>query len=224
MHILVVDDERELARAIAAILEFHQYTSDVAYNGREALRKLERQSYDGAVLDIMMPELDGLEVLRQIRQQNILIPVLLLTAKAETEDRIAGLERGADDYLGKPFAMGELVARVGAMTRRKNQYLPPVLRLGTLTLNRETFSLAVRQAAVQLSHLEFQLMELFMLNPKRLVPMSQLAERLQSLPDHREEQLALYLSYLSKKLEMLQADCRLLRQKNGDCMLVPCYD
>ena len=228
MHILIVDDERELARAIAAILEFYHYTSDVADNGREALQKLEQQSYDGAVLDIMMPELDGLEVLRRVRQQDILVPVLLLTARNETADRIAGLDCGADDYLSKPFAMGELVARVKAMTRRRNQYLPSVLQLGNLTLDRETFSLAVQQAAVQLSHLEFQLMELFMLNPKRRVPMPQLTERLRSFSSQLEEepvaQLPLYLSYLSKKLEMLQADCRLLRQENGDCMLVPCHD
>ncbi len=228
MHILVADDEQELVRAIAAILEFHHYTVDTAFNGKAALQKLEQQSYDGVVLDIMMPELDGLEVLRRIRQQDILVPVLLLTAKTETTDRIAGLDDGADDYLGKPFAMGELIARVKALTRRKNEYLPTLLRTGNVTLNRDTFSLAVEQAAVQLSHLEFQLMELLMLNPKRVVPAEQLTERLQGVPtsDVAEiiGQVPLYLSYLSKKLEALQANWRLQLRQDGSCMLVPCHD
>jgi len=228
MHILIADDERDLVQAIAAILTFHHNTVDVAYNGRDALQKLEQQRYDGAILDIMMPELDGLEVLQRIRRQDILTPVLLLTAKTEPSDRIAGLDFGADDYLGKPFTMGELIARVKAMTRRRNEYLPLVLQFGNLTLNRETFSLAVQQAAVQLNHLEFQLMELFLLNPKRQVPMRQLLERLHPVIDETEDtliaQLPLYLSYLSKKLEMLQADCRLLRQEDDYCILVPYHD
>lgn len=225
MRILIADDEQELVRAIAAILRFYKYTVDTAYNGLDALQKLQQFSYDGAILDIMMPGFSGLEVLQQIRQQNILTPVLLLTAKTETEDRITGLDQGADDYLGKPFAMGELVARVKAMTRRKNEYVPTILQVGNLTLNRETFSLAVERAAVQLNHLEFQLMELFMLNPDRLITAAQMQERLESLKDIDEQDnvidlLQLYLSYLVKKIKMLQATVQLKIQGDDSCMLV----
>lgn len=225
MRLLIADDEQELVRAIAAILRFYKYTVDTAYNGIDALQKLQQYSYDGAILDIMMPGLSGLEVLQQMRQQNILIPVLLLTAKTETEDKIIGLDQGADDYLGKPFVMGELVARVKAMTRRKNEYVTTELQVNNLTLNRDTFSLSVQQAAVQLNHLEFQLMELFMLNPDRLVSVDQMQERLEGLKDaEAKDQLVdllhLYLSYLTKKIKMLQANVQLILNKDDSCMLV----
>lgn len=173
----------------------------------------------------MMPGFSGLEVLQQMRQQNILILVLLLTAKTETADKIIGLDQGADDYLGKPFAMGELVARVKAMTRRKNEYVPTILQVENLALNRETYALSVQKAAVQLSHLEFQLMEFLMLNPNRLVSADQMQERLGSYQevekkDHVVDLLRLYLSYLVKKIKMLQADIQLVLNGDDSCMLV----
>lgn len=225
MRLLIADDEQELVRAIAAILRFYNYTVDTVYNGIDALQKLQQYSYDGAILDIMMPGFSGLEVLQQMRQQNILIPVLLLTAKTETADKIIGLDQGADDYLGKPFAMGELVARVKAMTRRKNEYVPTILQVENLALNRETYALSVQKAAVQLSHLEFQLMEFLMLNPNRLVSADQMQERLGSYQevekkDHVVDLLRLYLSYLVKKIKMLQADIQLVLNGDDSCMLV----
>lgn len=225
MRLLIADDEQELVRAIAAILRFYNYTVDTVYNGIDALQKLQQYSYDGAILDIMMPGFSGLEVLQQMRQQNILIPVLLLTAKTETADKIIGLDQGADDYLGKPFAMGELVARVKAMTRRKNEYVPTILQVENLALNRESYALSVQKAAVQLSHLEFQLMEFLMLNPNRLVSADQMQERLGSYQevekkDHVVDLLRLYLSYLVKKIKMLQADIQLVLNGDDSCMLV----
>ena len=224
MRLLIAADEQELVRAIAAILRFYDYQIDTASNGLQALELLQQYSYDGAVLDIMMPGLSGLQVLEQMRQQNILLPVLLLTAKTETEDKITGLNYGADDYLGKPFAMGELVARVNAMTRRKNQYAPSLLKVGNLTLERETFSLAVDHAAVQLSPLEYQIMELLMQRQGKAVPFEQISERgdypkTGQTADEKEELLRMYVSYLIKKTEMLLADVGIQVDQNG-CTLV----
>lgn len=136
MRLLIADDEEELLRAISEILRYHGYQVMTARNGESALELLKKYGFDGVILDIMMPGKSGLEVLKEIRKESITTPVLLLTAKGEIDSRIHGLEEGADDYLGKPFHMGELIARVGAMTRRKTEYTPKVLEAGDTILNR----------------------------------------------------------------------------------------
>ena len=223
-NILVVDDEQEIADLVEIYLVSDGYKVFKASNAQDGLDILNKEDIHLCLLDIMMPGLSGLQVLEQMRQQNILLPVLLLTAKTETEDKITGLNYGADDYLGKPFAMGELVARVNAMTRRKNQYAPSLLKVGNLTLERETFSLAVNHAAVQLSPLEYQIMELLMQRQGKTGSFEQISERVDypktvQTAAEKEELLRMYVSYLIKKTEMLLADVGIQVDQNG-CTLV----
>ena len=143
MRLLLAEDEIAMSEAVVDILNYHKYSVDAVYDGEDALDYARSQSYDGVILDVMMPKLDGLSVLKQLRRENNFTPVLLLTARTEVEDRIGGLDAGADDYLPKPFAMGELLARVRAMLRRRENYTPDVLRAGNVELNASRFLLAV---------------------------------------------------------------------------------
>lgn len=173
------------------------------------------KSYDGVILDVMMPKLDGLSVLKQLRRENNFTPVLLLTARAEVEDRIGGLDAGADDYLPKPFAMGELLARVRAMLRRRENYTPDVLRAGNVELNASRFLLAVGAEERPLSRLEYQLMELFMRNPGITFSAEALLERIWGLNSDAEVgSVWVYISYLRKKLAALGANVE-IHSKRG---------
>ena len=135
MRILLAEDERSLSRAIIALLEKHNYSADAVYDGQEALDYLEAENYDAVILDIMMPRLDGLSVLRTLREQGSQIPVLLLTAKSEVEDKVTGLDSGANDYLTKPFATAELLARIRAMTRTQTAQTDSKMSFGNITLD-----------------------------------------------------------------------------------------
>ena len=159
MKLLLAEDEPAMSEAIVDILTFHRYQVDAVYDGIEALDYIHEGTYDGIILDIMMPGRTGLEVLSQIRREGNRTPVLLLTAKAEIEDRIQGLDAGADDYLPKPFAMGELIARVRAMLRRREAYQPDIRCFGDLTLNSGTSELCCGGKSVVLPKLEYQMMD-----------------------------------------------------------------
>ena len=141
MRLLLAEDEKILSDALTTILTHSNYSVDVVYNGYDALDYLKIGNYDGAVLDIMMPRMDGLSVLRNIREKGLTLPVLMLTAKAEIDDRVVGLDSGADDYLTKPFDSKELLARIRSMTRRQPELQNTVLRFGDLALNRANFDL-----------------------------------------------------------------------------------
>ena len=169
MRLLIAEDERELANALAAILKHSHYSVDAVYDGEDALDYALTQNYDGIILDIMMPKRDGLSVLEELRRQEMDTPVLLLTAKSEIDDRIAGLDTGADDYLTKPFAMGELLARIRAMTRRKSAFTPDVLSFGNIRLDRQNFELSGDTASLRLSNKEFQMMEMLMRSPGQVI-------------------------------------------------------
>ena len=164
MRLLYAEDEYQMAEAVTDILTFHKYTVDTVYDGQDALDYARSSEYDGIILDIMMPKLSGLEVLGRLRSEGITTPVLLLTAKSEVEDRIEGLDLGADDYLPKPFAMGELLARVRAMLRRREDYKPDVLTFGDLTLDPKTCVLSCKEQSVLLPNLEYRLFETLMAN------------------------------------------------------------
>ena len=164
MRILIAEDEPELAAALEAMLKREHYSVDVVHDGDDALDYGLAENYDGLVLDIMMPRRDGLEVLRLLREKGVSTPVLLLTARSRVDDRIRGLNAGADDYLPKPFAMGELLARVRAMLRRREAYTPDVLSFGDLTLDRRSNELSAAGGAVTLTRLEYRMMEALMLN------------------------------------------------------------
>lgn len=206
MRLLLAEDEKELSKALCAVLKHNNYSVDPVYNGQDALDYGLCENYDGIILDIMMPKMDGLTVLKKLREQGVSTPVIILTAKAEIEDRIAGLDTGADDYLTKPFAMGELLARIRALTRRKSEFSPNLLSFSNLSLNRESFELSVGENSLRLGNKEFQMMEMLLSNPGRLISTEQFMERIWGYETEAEINVVwVYISYLRKKLTTLGA-------------------
>ena len=178
MRLLLAEDERELSNALVTILKHSNYSVDAVYNGADALDYLETGLYDGVILDIMMPRVDGIEVLRRLRAAGNAVPVLLLTAKSEVDDRVLGLDCGADDYLTKPFATRELLARIRAMTRRRTENASPVLTIRNLTLSRSTFELSTEKGSLRLANREYQMIEMMMENPGLVIPVERFMEKI----------------------------------------------
>ena len=206
MRLLLAEDEKELSAALTAVLEHNQYSVDAVYDGQDALDYALTENYDGIILDIMMPKKSGLEVLAELRRSNINTPILMLTAKSEVNDRVTGLDTGADDYLTKPFAMSELLARIRAMTRRRSEFSPNVLSMGRITLNRANFELSGEKASYRLGNKEFQMLEMLMSNPGRLISTEQFMERIWGYDTEAEVSVVwVYISYLRKKLAALDA-------------------
>ena len=206
MRILIAEDETAIAKALAALLERSKYSVDVVHNGADALDYILATPYDALVLDIMMPGLDGLEVLRRARAEGVTTPALFLTAKSEIADRVAGLDAGADDYLPKPFATAEFLARVRALTRRRGEYAPAELKLGNLTLDAGRYTLSVGDRDQRLGNKEYQLMELFLRHPKRVFSSEELMERVWGLESEAEMDVVwTYIGFLRKKLKALGA-------------------
>ena len=169
MRLLLAEDERSLARALTVLLRKNNYEVDAVYDGEEAMAYLGSGNYDGAILDIMMPKRDGIDVLCQLRRQGNRLPVLLLTAKSEVDDKVLGLDSGANDYLTKPFASQELLARIRAMTREQTVQATSRLQVGNITLDRATFELSSPTGRLRLANKEFQMLELLMCNPRNLI-------------------------------------------------------
>ena len=165
MRLLYAEDEAAMADAVTEILTYHKYQVDTVDNGQDALEYALGEEYDGIILDIMMPRMDGLTVLTKLRASGKRTPVLLLTAKAEVQDRIQGLDLGADDYLPKPFVMEELLARIRAMLRRRDSFMPTILEVGDLRLDPSDVTLHCGSKSISLQNREFQLMEALMKNP-----------------------------------------------------------
>ncbi|MEA4824519.1 MAG: response regulator transcription factor [Clostridiaceae bacterium] len=206
MRLLLAEDEKELSAALVAILTHGNYSVDAVYNGRDALDYLLGVNYDGAVLDIMMPGMDGLTVLRRVRDAGQKLPILMLTAKAEVDDRVAGLDLGADDYLTKPFAAKELLARIRAMTRRSAEVSSTVLRCGNLALDRATFELSTEKGTMRLANKEYQIMEMLLENTGQIIPTERFMEKVWGYDTETETSVVwVYISYLRKKLETLGA-------------------
>lgn len=215
MKLLYAEDEISMSEAVVDILTYHKYTVDAVYDGKEALDYARTEKYDGIILDIMMPGMDGTEVLRTLRKEGCTTPVLLLTAKGEIEDRILGLDLGADDYLPKPFAMGELIARVRAMLRRKENFTPDVLRCGNLSLNLQNAELRCGEQFFILPKLEYQLMELLMLNQGIFLSSEELLVRVWGYNTEAElGTVWVYLSYLRKRLTALNANVVIKARRN----------
>ena len=217
MRILLAEDERSLSRALVALLEKNNYSADAVYDGEEALAYLEAGNYDGLILDIMMPKLDGLEVLRRLRERGNPIPVLLLTAKAEVEDKVTGLDTGANDYLTKPFSTAELMARIRAMTRSQTgSQTGSRLRFGNITLDQTTFELSSPSGSFRLANKEYQMMELLLRNPRQLISSERFLERIWGYDSEVELNVVwVYISYLRKKLAPLQADIQIKATRNA---------
>lgn len=204
MKLLYAEDEIAMSEAVVDALEFHKYTVDAVYDGADALYYAQHGDYDGIILDIMMPKLSGIEVLKQLRQAGIGTPVLLLTAKGEVEDRIAGLDFGADDYLTKPFALGELLARVRAMLRRREDFKPDILSFGDLQLNMQSYELSCGNETVLLPKLEYQLMELLMRNHGLYLSTEDILTKIWGYETESDAGIVwVYLSYLRKRLAAL---------------------
>ena len=201
MRLLLAEDEEAMSEAIVDILEYHKYQVDAVYDGAEALDYIHAGEYDGIILDIMMPKRSGLEVLRQIRSEGCRTPVLLLTAKSEIEDRIEGLDLGADDYLAKPFHMGELLARIRAMLRRREEYTPDIRSFGDVTLNPQTSELSCNGRSVELSRLECRMMDTLMLNHGIYLSSEDLLEKVWGYESDADiGSVWVYISYLRKQL------------------------
>ena len=201
MKLLYAEDEAGMSEAVTDILTYHNYTVDVVYDGEEALAYARTERYDGIILDIMMPKLSGLDVLKQLRREGARTPVLLLTAKAEVEDRIEGLDLGADDYLPKPFVMGELLARVRAMLRRREEFTPDILTCRDVSLNRSSYELSANGKSGVLPKMEYQLMEVLMLNQGIFLSSEELLVKVWGYDTEAEiGTVWVYISYLRKRL------------------------
>ena len=219
MKLLFAEDERSLSRAITHILEKNCYSVDAVYDGQAALEYLENGDYDGVILDIMMPKVDGITVLRELRSKGNHVPVLMLTAKAEIDDKVLGLDSGANDYLTKPFDTKELLARIRTMTRG-NRAVDATLNYGNITLNRTNFELSSPTGSFRLANKEYQMMELLMANAKRLISSDQFLEKIWGLDSDIEASVVwVYISYLRKKLTALNAKVSIRAVRNAGYVL-----
>ena len=205
MKILLAEDTRDLNRVLTVALQHEGYDVDSCLDGEDALNHILENGYDGIVMDIMMPKMDGIEVLKTVRSKNIMTPVLLLTAKAEVDDRVNGLDAGADDYLTKPFALKELLARIRAMTRRKKDYSNEQMKFGDLTLDGETFELK-SENAIRLSVKEFELLQALILNADHYIDGEYLLNHVwENDEDASVQTVMLYIEYLKSKLDSISS-------------------
>uniref|UniRef100_UPI004056F4BF response regulator transcription factor n=1 Tax=Agathobacter sp. TaxID=2021311 RepID=UPI004056F4BF len=215
MRILLAEDERSLSRALVKILEKNNYNVDAVYNGEDALTYLQSGNYDAAILDIMMPKMDGITVLKKLRANGNTIPIIMLTAKSEVDDKVLGLDSGANDYLTKPFDTKELLARIRAMTRTQTA-TDSRISFGNITLNRATFEFSSPSGNFRLANKEFQMMELLMSNPQHLFSTEKLMERIWGYDSDAEINVVwVYISYLRKKLTALKANIQIKATRNA---------
>lgn len=225
MRILIADDEEDMANALAAILTRNRYAVDTVGNGRDALEYALSGDYDCLVLDIMMPELDGLEVVRELRAAGNTAPVLLLTALGDTDSRIAGLNVGADDYLAKPFSTEEFLARVRACARRSTAYVPDILRAGDLELNRTTYELSCRGSdarPILLPNKEYLIMEQLMRSPGRFIPIDRLREQTWGFDEYVGKNVIwTHIYQLRRTLSRLGSSCT-IKSSRGRGYLLEC--
>ncbi len=220
MRILLCEDEIELSNALVAMMRHNKYTVDAVYNGREALEYLELASYDAIVLDIMMPVLDGIEVLKTVRASGNSVPILMLTAKSQTDDIVLALDLGANDYLTKPFEIKELFARLRAVTRKVDQVPSSTIELGNTVLDRATFTLSTQGNDVSLANKEFQLLEMMMLNPSQYISTDRFMERIWGYDCDSEINVVwVHISGLRKKLSNIGSNIKIKAQRNiGYCL------
>ena len=220
MRLLLAEDERALSKALATILERSNYSVDTVYDGEAALEYLAADNYDGVILDIMMPKKDGITVLKELRSRGSKIPVLILTAKSEVDDKVLGLDSGANDYLTKPFHSRELLARIRAMTRAQSSQTSSVLQMGNITLDQRTYELSSPTGSFRLANREFQILELLMQNPDNLISAERLMEKIWGYDSETEISVVwVYISYLRKKLSALGANIQIRATRNvGYCL------
>ena len=215
MRILLAEDEQMLAKAIIKILEKNNYSAEAVYNGTDALAHLETEQYDVAILDIMMPGLDGISVLKKIRDRGNNVPVLILSAKSETDDKVLGLDSGANYYLTKPFDSKELLAAIRVITRTQS-CVDSKLSVGNIILDRADFTMKSSGGSFRLANKEFQMMEMFMSNPNQLISTERFMEKIWGFDSEAEINVVwVYISYLRKKLTALHADVHIKAYRNA---------
>lgn len=216
MRLLLAEDEKALSKAIVAILERNNYSVDAVYDGLEALEYLESGTYDGLILDVMMPKMDGITVLKKLREKGSNVPVLILTAKSEIDDKVLGLDSGANDYLTKPFNTRELLARIRAMTRTGTVQTTSILTMGNISLNTATFELSAPGGSFRLANKEFQMLEMLMRNAGRLISTERLMEKIWGYDSEAEISVVwVYISYLRKKLAASGANVQIKATRNA---------
>jgi DNA-binding response OmpR family regulator len=221
MKILLAEDEKSMSRALTAILKGNNYSVDAVYNGSDALDYLTAGDYDAAILDVMMPGMDGFEVLKRARSSGVKTPVMMLTAKSQVDDKVEGLDLGANDYLTKPFDGKELLARLRAMTRTLTPAGDNLLRFGNISLNRANFELSSPSESVRLSSKEFQMMEYLMSNPGMLITTERFFDKIWGIDFEGDSSIVwTNLSYLRKKLIRIGANVRIKAVRNAGYSLV----
>lgn len=204
MRVLIVEDEVRLAEALGQIIAEQRYATDIVYNGEDGLHYALNGQYDVIVLDVMLPKLSGFEVVKELRKQKSATPVLLLTAKDEITDKVTGLDCGADDYMTKPFAPEELLARIRALSRRQGEVLLEELTFADLTLNLSTYDLSRGIKSVHLGFKEFEILKILMANPKMVVPKEDLLTKVWGVSSQAEDNnVEAYISFLRKKFFFL---------------------
>jgi len=206
MKVLIADDEKTLVNMLEEILRHNKIDCDTVYNGQEAIDYAIAGQYDLIVLDVMMPKRNGLEALKEIRKNKISTPILMLSAKSEISDKVSGLVLGADDYLAKPFAVSELLARIKALSRRQSEYVGDILAFGDLELDRDTFILKCWNSEIKLSTIEYKIMELLFLNPKQIINKDMLIGKVWGWDNNLNyNNVEVYISFLRKKLLALKS-------------------
>ena len=218
MRLLLAEDEKELSNALVAVLKHSNYSVDAVYDGADALSYGLCENYDGIILDIMMPKMDGITALTILRESGDTTPVLLLTAKSEMNDKVTGLDAGADDYLTKPFVMVELLARIRSLTRRRGEYAPKKLTFGSVTLDVSGQEL-VSENSVRLAGMEASLMEFLMMNPNKSFTTEEIYSHVWKESGEGLDVVWIYISYLRNKLRSIVADVEITGEKGGSFTL-----
>lgn len=213
IKILLADDEKDLSKAIGTILTYSNYDVDIVSNGKEALDKVNNKIYDLIILDIMMPVMDGIQALKEIRKNNIKIPVILLTAKSQVDDKVEGLDSGANDYLTKPFDKKELLARIRALTRIKEES-EEKYEIGNIIFDKETSALSSEKASLHLNNKECEIMEFLVKNQERNISKKELKKRIWMKENNDDNIVTMYISYLQEKFSALGANIK-INDKNG---------
>ena len=220
MRILIAEDDAKLLKTLSHLFKMNHYLVDGVDNGRDALDYALTGEYDGLVLDIMMPGMDGISVLKAIREQGITTPALFLTARTEVYQRVEGLDAGADDYLPKPFSTQELLARVRAMIRRKDNFTPDILSFGELSLNRSTYELCFAEKSLSLSGKEFQVMEMLMQRPNMLISTEQFMTHIWGWDTSVDTSVVwVHISNIRKKIDTLSAPVTVKFVRNAGYVL-----
>lgn len=220
MKLLIAEDDPKLLKSLIHILENNKFSVDGVNNGDDALNYGLTGEYDGIILDIMMPGMDGLKVLQALRAKNITTPALFLTARTEVSDRVEGLDAGADDYLPKPFSTVELLARIRAMLRRKDTYLPDLLTVGSVTLNRSTYQLSYGNEIQLLSGKEFQILEMLMQQPGMIIPSERFITHLWGWDTSVDTSVIwVHISNLRKKISAVNAPAEIRFIRNAGYVL-----